>query len=100
MEKTAYSTVMFNFTGHRNTPMVFCICWAHIYLGEPQVEGWPLGGDACFAKGAVAHLPNHLAAGIGVYMFIVVWLSAKRSQIHLLWLPLFEIEGRMIFQLP
>lgn len=35
---------------------------------EPQVEGQPLGGDACFAKGAVAHLPNHLAAGIGQHL--------------------------------
>lgn len=65
MEKTAYSTVMFNFTGHRNTPMVFCICWAHIYLGEPQVEGWPLGGDAGLAERVVVRLPNHLAAGGG-----------------------------------
>lgn len=83
------------------SPVVMESCLrVEILPWEPQVEGRSLAGDAGLAERAVIRLPNYLAAGIGVYMFIVVWLSAKRSQIHLLWLPLFEIEGRMIFQLP
>ncbi len=48
------------------SPVVMESCLrVEILPWEPQVESQPLGGDAGFAKGAVARLPNHLDAGVG-----------------------------------
>ncbi len=48
------------------SPVVMESCLRVVILSwEPQVEGWPLGGDAGLAERVVVRLPNHLAAGVG-----------------------------------